>query len=290
MEPSCAATAARQLSPWRMPSTPRLDAWIVPRPRRDLPKSRPHHGSQSEALSRQRPGRGRLRPRKNAIIPQNHQIVSISPRAGQGAVAAATGAMGVMPLPRPRPADSPNFSTTQPARRLSRTATSGARYPLRSARYSTQFRNITAPATESSVRTFGLENQLGKIVDERRIAPGQGANPKCLQGDRRCRIEISCGDARIDFLFAGQIPPNVAHIFALQGQRLVLRMTLEENELAGLLPGEDVDAGAFRHRQHLVASCPDLVFVQPVQARVGYLERWRQILGQPAFIVPWNSR
>jgi len=85
------------------------------------------------------------------------------------------------------------------------------------------------------------------------------------------------------FLFASEIPANVAHIFALQGQRLVLRMTLEENELAGLLPGEDVDAGAFRHRQHLVASCPDLAFVQPVQARVGNLERGRQILGQPAF-------
>ena len=91
MEPSCAATAARRLSPWRMPSTPRLDAWIVPRPRRDSPRSRPHHGSQTEALSRQRPGRGRLRPRKNAIIPQNYQIVPISPRAGQGAVAAVHG-------------------------------------------------------------------------------------------------------------------------------------------------------------------------------------------------------
>lgn len=116
MELSCAATAARRLSPWRVPSTPRLDAWIVPRPRRDSPRSRPHHGSQTEALSRQRLGRGRLRPQKNAIIPQNCQIVPISPRTGQGAVAAVHGGMGVTaPCPGPvRPADSPDFSTTRP--------------------------------------------------------------------------------------------------------------------------------------------------------------------------------
>jgi hypothetical protein len=83
----CDATAPRQLSPWRMPSTPRLDACIAPRPRRDSPKGRPHHGSQSEALSRQRRRPRSLAAAENAIIPQNHQIVSISPRAGQGALA-----------------------------------------------------------------------------------------------------------------------------------------------------------------------------------------------------------
>lgn len=47
-------------------------------------------------------GRGPWAAAKNAIIPQNHQIVSISPRAGQGAFAPVPGGDRVKCPPPPR--------------------------------------------------------------------------------------------------------------------------------------------------------------------------------------------
>ena len=70
----------------------------------------------------------------------------------------------------------------------------------------------------------------------------------------------------------------VAKIFALQRQRLVFGVALEENELAAEILGEAVDAASRRMRQQLIAIRGQVVGAQFVEARMRDLEGRREAI------------
>src|SRR5437763_12615605 len=84
---------------------------------------------------------------------------------------------------------------------------------------------------------------------------------------RRC-VKITHGQLRIILALAREIAADIAQIFALERQRIVFGMALEEDESAGILPHEDVDAGLGRARQHLIAGLCQIALGNFVETRM----------------------
>src|SRR5439155_21771698 len=100
-----------------------------------------------------------------------------------------------------------------------------------------------------------------------------------LEADKlllRHRVKIAHGQVRIIVALTRKITTDVAQIFTLKRQRVVFRMALEEQEAAGILPDENVDAGLCRTRQHLVARLREVALGDLVETRMRDLERRRR--------------
>src|SRR6185437_1979341 len=97
-------------------------------------------------------------------------------------------------------------------------------------------------------------------------------------------LEIADGKTGVAVALARKKARYVAKIFALQRQRLVFRVALEEDELTAEILGEAVDAAPGRMRQQLVAVCRQVGGAQFVETRMRNLEGRGKALRQPVRI------
>src|SRR6185437_8611898 len=116
---------------------------------------------------------------------------------------------------------------------------------------------------KSPIRQFGAQ---------RRPPLGLRAYRKCRQRQFGFGLEIADGKTGVAVALARKKARYVAKIFALQRQRLVFRVALEEDELTAEILGEAVDAAPGRMRQQLVAVCRQVGGAQFVETRMRNLE------------------
>jgi hypothetical protein len=121
-------------------------------------------------------------------------------------------------------------------------------------------------STVAAVPTARSGRSARQFGSQRRIAIDSCPRLERPQRAFRRGIEIVRRNERIVLPLPGKEARDVAHIFPLQRQRVVFGVTLEEEEAASILPGEDVDARLVRSGQDLIAARHELALVQLVVA------------------------
>ena len=74
---------------------------------------------------------------------------------------------------------------------------------------------------------------------------------QCLRG---FAVEVAAWYGRVGIAFPSQVAPDIATVLEQQGVRIVLRVTLEEDEQAIALFDKRIDAGLFATREQRVAA------------------------------------
>ena len=117
---------------------------------------------------------------------------------------------------------------------------------------------IAEPVTEERCRrgcsVFMPEGAVRQISAQCRPSFRARASLEACKPLLSLDVEIAGREGRIGVALARKKAGDVAQIFPLQRHRLIFGMSLEEDELAAQLLGEDIDA-AFRRMRQVDRSC-----------------------------------
>src|SRR5262249_12814211 len=130
-------------------------------------------------------------------------------------------------------------------------------------------------------RDTRTQRQAGKLGGQFRLAVGARAAFEVRQDRLGFGVEITGWNCGKVLTLAREEACDVAHIFPLQRERVIFRMTLKENETALEVARKDIDAGFLRTSEDSIALCREIAFPYRIEARMRDLDFGGEVADEP---------